>query len=726
MATLVLTTAGQLVGGPVGGALGAVLGQAIDGRLFAPKARHGPRLGDLSVQTSSYGSQIPKLFGTLRVAGTVIWATGLKEDRHRSGGGKGRATTIEYSYSADFAVALSARKIRGVGRIWADGKLLRGAGGDFKSRTGFRLYKGDEDQDVDPLIASVEGIGEAPAYRGIAYAVFEGFELADYGNRIPSLTFEVEADEAPVSVAQIASELSDWDVLGGDSVAPLGYAAAGDSVRSAIETLTDLEPLSLRQVGGRLVVTNGQGESPEAIVAGDVASESGGTGGRSEWRRGSGDAVAGEASLAYYEPARDYQTGLQRAVRPGGGAACDRRSVAAALDAGVAKRLAELRLAAAWAGRRTAKVHLPYARCRLAAGTAVTVEGLTGLWRVARYTLERMVFSLDLIGIARTMPAAAPAASAGRPAEQPDLIVGSTTLVVFDSALGAEDLPLTPTLVVAAAGASDGWRRASIEASFDGGASWAAAGDTASSAVIGTLLSAPGAAGPALLDLRNSFEVELLNEEMWLESRSDAALASGANLAFVGGELLQFGDAQAVAPRWFRLSRLLRGRRGSEWAAGSHLPGEAFVLVDPTALVSVEAKPAALGSQARVMASGVGDDQPSLAEAELTGEALRPPSPVHLRAEKRSGGDVAITWARRSRSGWDWLSGSDTPLGEESESYRITISGTGFERSETVFDPIFVYTAAHREVDGAAASLVVSVVQIGTQAASRSAHIIVE
>ena len=100
MATLILTTVGTLVGGPIGGAVGALLGQAVDSRLFAPKARQGPRLGDLSVQTSTYGSEIPKLFGTMRVAGTVIWATDLKETRSTTGNGKGQAKSVNYTYSA--------------------------------------------------------------------------------------------------------------------------------------------------------------------------------------------------------------------------------------------------------------------------------------------------------------------------------------------------------------------------------------------------------------------------------------------------------------------------------------------------------------------------------------------------------------------------------------------------------------------------------------------------
>lgn len=80
MATLVLTVVGGIVGGPIGAAIGAAVGNVIDREvLFAPKGRQGPRLSDLRLQTSSYGTQVPKIFGTMRVAGSVIWATDLKE-----------------------------------------------------------------------------------------------------------------------------------------------------------------------------------------------------------------------------------------------------------------------------------------------------------------------------------------------------------------------------------------------------------------------------------------------------------------------------------------------------------------------------------------------------------------------------------------------------------------------------------------------------------------------
>src|ERR1700712_162996 len=120
MATLLLTAIGTAIGGSIGGAIGAILGQAVDQRLLAPKGRQGPRLGDLSVQTSSYGTAIPRVFGTVRASGTVIWSTDLIETVGSESNGKGKPKTTIYNYAASFAVVLSAREILRVGRIWAD------------------------------------------------------------------------------------------------------------------------------------------------------------------------------------------------------------------------------------------------------------------------------------------------------------------------------------------------------------------------------------------------------------------------------------------------------------------------------------------------------------------------------------------------------------------------------------------------------------------------------
>src|SRR4051812_18931349 len=128
MTTLALSSIGTALGGPVGGAIGSLIGQGIDQQLFGSGPRRGPRLGDLSVQTSRYGADIPKVFGTMRVAGNIVWATNLIESSETEAAKNG-PSTVTYSYSANLAVALSSRPIKSVGRIWADGNLIRTADG---------------------------------------------------------------------------------------------------------------------------------------------------------------------------------------------------------------------------------------------------------------------------------------------------------------------------------------------------------------------------------------------------------------------------------------------------------------------------------------------------------------------------------------------------------------------------------------------------------------------
>ena len=78
-----------------------------------------------------------------------------------------------------FAVALSSTPITRLGRIWADGSLLRGALGDLKVAGQLRFYSGFGDDPVDPLIAADKG-SNAPAFRDCAYVVFEELELGDF------------------------------------------------------------------------------------------------------------------------------------------------------------------------------------------------------------------------------------------------------------------------------------------------------------------------------------------------------------------------------------------------------------------------------------------------------------------------------------------------------------------------------------------------------------------
>jgi len=199
MATVVLSVAGAALGdmfGPVGAMIGQAAGalvggmidQAIISSLTPGTRQEGPRLTSTDIQTSTEGSVIDRVIGRARIAGQVIWATRFEEQVvTETTGGKGapkpKVTTTTYRYFGNFAVGLCEGPIAGVGRIWADGKEI--------DRTLFehRVYGGGEGEPVDPLIEAKEGL--APAYRGLAYIVFERLPLEEWGNRIPQISAEV-------------------------------------------------------------------------------------------------------------------------------------------------------------------------------------------------------------------------------------------------------------------------------------------------------------------------------------------------------------------------------------------------------------------------------------------------------------------------------------------------------------------------------------------------------
>lgn len=151
----------------------------------------------------------------------------------------------------------------------------------------------------------------------------------------------------------------------------------------------------------------------------------------------------------------------------------------------------------------------------------------------------------------------------------------------------------------------------------------------------------------------------------------------------------------------------------------SHVAGERFVLIDAGRLKVLNAPAAAIGTVARIAGVGTGDATAATADAKVTGRALRPPSPVHLRADRLVDGSVRISWTRRSRLGWSWLDGADAPLGEEAERYRLTIDrGSGPLRTIELSAPQHDYRPAEQLSDGASGAIDIAVVQIGAVAAS--------
>lgn len=193
-----------------------------------------PPIQDLKVSSSTYGKAIPRVWGTMRVTGNLIWATDLVQEARqvgkKGGGGKGKGSQTVYVYHANYAMSLCDGPITDVLRIWADSNLIYSKSGtgytdshgvyhklespgftvyddlNGKSRKqagksgegeGFdgtflpRFYFGDENQMPDSFMVEKNGNNATPAFRGLAYLMWEYFPLKDFGNRIPTITAEV-------------------------------------------------------------------------------------------------------------------------------------------------------------------------------------------------------------------------------------------------------------------------------------------------------------------------------------------------------------------------------------------------------------------------------------------------------------------------------------------------------------------------------------------------------
>ncbi len=670
MATLVLTAVGNYLGGPIGGSIGAAICQQVDRAWLMPGGtREGPRLKELEVQTSSYGTAIPAIFGAMRVAGTVIWATDLIESSNKQGNGKGRQSTVEYSYSVSLAVALSSRPVLRVGRIWADGNLLRGAAGDLKVETIFRLHNGYADQLPDPLLASAEAAGQCPAYRGFAYAVFEDLQLATFGNRIPQLTFEIFEREGAVGLADIAATV--MDILGECSAVVDGYALVGESGRAALTPLIQAMPVLLRANGHRLELLDWP-DGEEALAVSLLAHEGSRALASPQTMLAPANDVPAALSLSHYDPARDYQLGMQRSHRGGAGRRERQIDVPASLSAEAARGLAESQLLQAQRSREGWTGHIPMGDERLRPGDLLA-EPTGRKWRIDAIEHGRGVMRVEASGAMTTLPQNA-AASPGRAVSAPDQAIGETRLVLADLPAISGD-PDKPMLAAFAAGTQSGWRRAAL--SVRQGLDLVDSGATAAPAIFGQAEGALGAHSPLLVDTANAVVIELLHAGMTLPAATGSPLDAAAPLCLLGNEYLRYGSAEALGQNRYRLSQLLRGCYGSENAIAEHNVSESFLLIEAVSSKIIDDVMAVSGQTLQIEAMGLVDNDPAAAEIIVVARAITPLPPVHFNAHILSDGGIGLQWQWRSRIDFGWQDGVDQPCPEITPLFAIRLLHEG-------------------------------------------------
>ncbi len=256
-----LTVVGQVAGsyfGPVGAAIGGFVGSQVGLLIEGPQQVQGPRLDDLKVAGSSYGTPIAYIEGHPRVAGTIIWASDKREVATTTEvGGKGapEAEQTTYTYVIDLLILLSSKEIAGVSRVWSNSKLVWSVltaeaatnSALIEDWAEMTVYTGDAAQLPDPTYEAAVGVGNAPAYRGRGCVMMRSLNLGG-GGQIPNLTFEVFTsgtagvlglgEDFSEGLAPYSGSLSTYSIGSGDYGPQLDVASrtgiASDTISRAI------------------------------------------------------------------------------------------------------------------------------------------------------------------------------------------------------------------------------------------------------------------------------------------------------------------------------------------------------------------------------------------------------------------------------------------------------------------------------------------------------------
>ena len=229
MATIALGLAGAAIGTSIGGGLlgissvvigkfiGSTIGNVIDNALLAGGQKAGG-LDQISLTRSAEGQIINRVWGSVRTGGNIIWAAKFKEFT-QTGGGKATSSG-DAAYSLSFAVGLCEgnSNVR-MGRAWIDGEEAD------KEKLDYVFYPGSETQTADPTMETVEGSGNVPAYRGLAYVVFTDLDLTPYGNRVPQISIEVIKP-----VASLSTDSAELMIEGVNLIPATGEAVYGTTV----------------------------------------------------------------------------------------------------------------------------------------------------------------------------------------------------------------------------------------------------------------------------------------------------------------------------------------------------------------------------------------------------------------------------------------------------------------------------------------------------------------
>lgn len=410
-------------------------------------------------------------------------------------------------------------------------------------------------------------------------------------------------------------------------------------------------------------------------------------------------------SITFIDASKKYESGTVSASRIAGYS--ERRTdvtVPLVMDEIQAQIIADRTLAEAWVGRESSKYALPPDRIAIDAGDVINlvVDGRSREFRLTRINdawsrameaqrCEGAIYAPPLPG--NTVPVF-----------EPPPVYGSAILELLDLPLLRDsDIGFAPYV-----GASASPFAGITLMDSPTGDSFALDTVLPIRAPIGETVFDFWSGPTDYFDTINTLRVKLYSGELASISE-DTVLAGRANAIAIRNaagdwEILQFCTATLVDAGVYDLTKLLRGRLGTEHAMQSPVAFGARVVLLDGAIAQIQAALAERGVARFYKWGPSGLDPSDVAWQQATFTArsvgLMPWSPVHVAGARNGSGDLSISWVRRTRFGGVWTDGADVPLNEETERYEIDIlDGADVVRTLSVNSPAATYTAAQQTAD---------------------------
>lgn len=586
---------------------------------------------------------------------------------------------------------------------------------------GFTLYYVADDLTIDiaDSLAESSFIGSSPsqiwADNGLAYCFGGTYYYVLTRNDGPPANTQTlqEVFEAECTLAGLSGAQNDGS-FGSGIVVDGMYIRRLAPTRGVIQALEPAYFFDTKESNG---VLSGvlRGGATVATITDDELGAS--TTGKADFdlikpERSDEDSLPGEVIVTYMDRASDYQVAAQH----------DRRSTVETdqpinmelplvVSPDAARQIGSVWLYNQWAGRTRRTVRVPRKYSYLEPTDPITLETDAAAFDVRIVAIKTNDAFLELecvdeeIGVYDQNSEGAEIIGAGAEIQTPT----PTKLVLLDIPM-LREADNDPGFYVAAAGYGAGWPGALILRSTDGGIVFTTVTSITTPATMGNVSTALGDyTGPMGYDAVNQIEVNLFGSASALSSVTDAQLLQGANAIALGNptdgyELLQFKTATIVTGNKWRLSQLVRGRRGTEAQMSTHAAYETMVLLDENTLRRIAITDPSIGIENHYKAVTFGQLATNASTQALTNTAasLKPYSPVNGRGSG-FGGDVTITWTRRGRIQNDWNDGVELTLGEASELYIVEIwnaLNTAVVRTISgISSPTTVYSAANQTTD---------------------------